>query len=43
MTAHEFWQLAYLIAIARGKTNANATEIADQAVENYEYFERNSE
>lgn len=39
MSSKDIWQLAYLIALARGCTSPNAQHIANQAVEDWEDFE----
>ena len=42
MSSSDIWQAAYLIALARGLTAPNAKEIANQAVEHWEEFEKDT-
>ena len=42
MTVSEIWQLAYLIALARGCTPSDAKYIANEAVEHWEDFEHDT-
>ncbi len=40
MTSAEMWQLAYLIAISRGCSGIEASDIAYQAVVDWEDYEK---
>ncbi len=42
MSSADIWQCAYLIALARGLSPPNAKDIANQAVEDWEAFEKDT-
>lgn len=42
MNSKEIWQMAYLIALARGNASTAAVTIANKAVDDWEDFERDT-
>ncbi len=42
MSSTDVWQVAYMIALFRGCSPANAKDIANRAVEDWEEFERDT-